>query len=354
MEESATTDTMQRLIRSRRLGGGKLGPLTWALAIQLGLLLLTVVVVVVAPSLDEDPAFVAKKTIYLPQRELEHQAAVAEFQAAASAPVMPERLTTESLLPDAMPDLPALPSDTFTPFESDSPAPNAEGLLSGSGLMGALSGLSAGSSEVNFFGIRENATRIVILVDTSNSMFERTRSGKQYRFDFTKIKDEAAGLISSLNANTLFNVAIYEGGSMAWSNFLVPATVENKASATSWIRSLSENPRASIGSRGGPGTKLMEGGGTRLDTGFKQVFSFQPEVIFVVTDGEINRSSGGKIGEDEILGIIRGFQDQLESPARIHMIQYETAVARDEEISAMRAIASRNKGRYRKIKADQL
>lgn len=337
-----------------RFSKGKAGPLFWALVIQLGLLALTVTVVVVSPGFDRDPAFVAKKTIYLPQRELEHQAAVAEFQAAASAPVMPDRLTTESLLTDALPDLPAMPSESFTPFESETPAPDAEGLLAGSGLVGALAGLNAGSSEVNLFGIRENATRMVILVDTSNSMFERTRGGRKYRFDFKTIKDEISSLIDGLNANTLFNVAIYEGGSMAWSDQLVPATVGNKADAREWIYALSESPSASISSRSNAGPKLMEGGGTRLDTGFKQVFSFRPEVVFVITDGEINRSSGGAISEDEILDVVEGLQDPLDEPARIHIIQYETAVARDDEISTMRAIARKNDGSYRKIEANEL
>ncbi len=353
MEDAASTGNLAELVKGRGRSG-TLGPLAWAVVIQLALLALTVLIVVVAPSFRKDPAFVAKKTIYLPQRELEHQAAVAEFQQAASSPIMPDRLTTESLIPDAMPDLPALPSETFTPFESETPAPNAEGLLGGSGLMGALSGLNAGSSRVSFFGIREEATRIVILVDTSNSMFERTRHGQPYRFNFKDIKDETTELINSLNPNTLFNVAVYEGGSMAWGPAMVPATVENKASASAWVNDLDENPSVSIGGRRSSGPKLMEGGGTRLDTGFKQVFSFQPEVIFVVTDGEINRGNFNAIPEDEILDIIETLQDQQETPARIHVIQYETAVARPEEISTMKAIASKNKGRYRKIKADEL
>ena len=40
-------------------------------------------VTVLVLSLREEPVFTAPKTIYLPQRELEHQMAVAEFQNAA-------------------------------------------------------------------------------------------------------------------------------------------------------------------------------------------------------------------------------------------------------------------------------
>lgn len=339
-------------LRPKRRGKG--GSLAAAIIIQFVLITLTVGIVVIAPKLKQDPEFTAKKTIYLPQRELEHQAAMAEFQQAASAPMTVEKLTTESLLSDPLPDMPSLPTTEFSPFENENPAPNAEGLLQGSGLGAALQGLNAGSSQVTFFGIREEARRYMILIDSSNSMFERTRQGQQYRFDFGTIKREANQLINKLNANTLFNVAIYEGGSLARSEYLVPATVPNKQAAMSWVDELDESPGASIGSRRSKGVRLMEGGGTRLDTGLKQAFSFQPEVIFIVTDGEINRGNFDTISEDEILALIKELQAQLSEPARIHVIHYETAVSRDQEIDTMRAIASRNKGRFRQVKATEL
>ena len=43
-------------------------------------------ITVLVLSLREEPVFTAPKTIYLPQRELEHQMAVAEFQNAAATP----------------------------------------------------------------------------------------------------------------------------------------------------------------------------------------------------------------------------------------------------------------------------
>jgi len=357
MDAAPPNDPQRRLdelTAQRRGKRSKSGSLIAAVVLQVALVLLTIGVVVIAPKLQQDPAFVAKKTIYLPQRELEHQAAVAEFQQAASAPMTVDKLSTQSLLADPLPEMPSLPTQDFSPFENENPQPNAEGLLQGSGLGAALQGLNAGASEVSFFGIREEAKRYMILIDSSNSMFERTRSGRQYRFDFTTIKDESVGLIEKLNANTLFNVAIYEGGSLAWNEYMVPATVSNKEAAIQWVRGLSEDPSRSIGSRRSPGVRLMEGGGTRLDTGLKQAFSFEPEVIFIVTDGEINRGNFNTIPEREMLDIIEGLQDQLAEPARIHVIHYETAVARDEEVDTMRAIASRNNGRFRKVKATEL
>lgn len=354
MEAVTADDTHRRLSELRQQRRGKKGSLLAAIILQVVLVAMTVVVVVIVPKTQRDPEFVAKKTIYLPQRELEHQAAMAEFQQAASAPLTVDKLTTESLLSDPLPDMPSLPSNEFTPFENENPTPNAQGLLQGSGLGAALQGLNAGSSDVSFFGIRESARRYMILIDSSNSMFERSRQGQLYRFDFKTIKNESNQLINKLNANTLFNVAIYEGGSLAWNEYMVPATVGNKQAATAWVNGLDENPNVSIGSRRSPGVKLMEGGGTRLDTGLKQAFGFQPEVIFIVTDGEINRGNFDTITEDEILDLIKDLQEQLDEPARIHVIHYETAVARDREVDTMRSIASRNKGRFRKVEATEL
>ena len=66
-------------------------------------------VTVLVLSLREEPVFTAPKTIYLPQRELEHQMAVAEFQNAAATPATIPALTTESLLA-TMPALPQIPN----------------------------------------------------------------------------------------------------------------------------------------------------------------------------------------------------------------------------------------------------
>lgn len=336
------------LARRRR---GKSGALVAAMVVQALLLALAVGVIIVVPSGREDPAFTAGQRVSLPQRELDHRVALNEFQQAAGAPLPVEKIATEALLPDVvLPQIPSLPSDSFSPFVLESPAPGVDALLGDSGLSAALEGMPGGMSELDLFGIREGAGRFVILVDTSNSMFERQRDGVKYRFDFTVIKDEIAALIAGLQPGTQFNLAVYEGGSLAWQPQLVPATMENKQAAEAWLRGLSESPGASISSRTSPGPKLIEGGGTRLDTALKQAFGFEPEVIFIVTDGEINRS-GRTIPEDELLDIISALQRTLAEPARIHVVHYQTTVSKPEEVATLRAVAGRNHGRFRQVEA---
>ncbi|QYY37326.1 vWA domain-containing protein [Ruficoccus sp. ZRK36] len=338
-------------MKSAHRGRGKTGALAMALVVQAILLLAAVVVMVAVPSGRKDPAFVAGKRISLPQRELDHRVALNEFQQAAGVSMPVEKISAVSLLAeDTLPELPELPSDSFSPFVLENPAPDAQAMLGESGLSAALEGLGGGVSELDLFGVREGAARFVIVVDTSNSMFERQRDGVKYRFDFSLIKDEITALIAGLSSDTQFDLIVYEGGSLAWQPQLMRASLANKEAATEWLRGLSESPGASISSRSSPGPKLIEGGGTRLDTALKQAFSFAPEVIFVVTDGEINRS-GKTISEEEVLDIIRELQRSLPEPARIHVIHYQTTVSKPEEVASMRAIAGRNSGRFRQIEA---
>ncbi|NBB80575.1 MAG: hypothetical protein GVY36_14215, partial [Verrucomicrobia bacterium] len=117
-------------------------------------------VTVLVLSFQEDPDFSAPKTIYLPQRQLEHQMAVSEFQNAAATPATVPQLTTESLLAN-VPALPAVPDVDFTPVENEALVSESDALFGQSGLMGALGALSSQASSVSFLGITEEAARFV-------------------------------------------------------------------------------------------------------------------------------------------------------------------------------------------------
>lgn len=314
--------------------------------------------IVVARYLLSPPAqFEVRKEMKLPAKEREHRMNMSEFDAMAPKPSFNDKLQSLNPSKFALPEVPKIPMDQMLPLDpseivSDQVASIVgQGVGSGAG-MGGSGGGGTGSG-MSFFGIQDTGKSVVIVVDTSNSMFERSRRGQMHRFDFKTIKEQATQLIDKLNINTRFNVVIYEGGSMALTKELMPATDANKAAAREWIEGLSEEPSASIGNRGGRGPKLMEGGGTRLDTAMKQTFGFQPEVIYLITDGEINRGEE-KIDEREMLQIVSDLQAGLAAPARIHTILYETAVVRPEEERTIKALARRNGGKSRTVKAKEI
>jgi hypothetical protein len=60
----------------------------------------------------------------------------------------------------------------------------------------------------------------------------------------------------------------------------------------------------------------------------------------------------GNIDEQELLSIVGEGQKPLETPARIHVIHFLTKAARDEEEKTLRAVARRNDGRFRQVKAE--
>ncbi|MBJ7259095.1 MAG: VWA domain-containing protein, partial [Chthoniobacterales bacterium] len=223
-----------------------------------------------------------------------------------------------------------------------------------------------GGSAVNFFGISDMATRVVIVVDASDTMFDR-QPGK-----FAAVKQEAIKLVNGLGINTLFNLIIYEGGSVAMLPEVQPATDANKKKAVAWIESVDgggdKRGMSYRGTYSKMGIGLYEGGGTRTDTALKQALGMRPSTVFLITDGEMSRMGGGapaeqddqkkgerpssSISEDELNGIIKDLQAKMEQPARIHVVHFLTKAARNEEEKILRAVARRNEGRFKQVKAE--
>ncbi len=327
-----------------------------------------------------EPAFVATKDVRMPAKEREQKMNMAEFDSLAPKPSFNDKLQSLKPAKFSLPELPKIPLDQMVPLDpsaivSDqvSSMVGAAGTGTGSGQGG--SGAGGTGSGMSFFGIQDAGKSVVIVVDTSNSMFLRSQKGQEHRFKFQTIKDQTTQLIDKLGINTRFNVVIYEGGSMAFADENLPATDSNKDAARDWVQGLDEDPGSSIGRRHGGGPKLMEGGGTRLDTAMKQVFKFQPEVIYIITDGEINRGGGSwgkddddsskrgggrneheesnKITERDMIQLIDELQKGLPQPARIHTILYQTHVTRSDEENTIRAIARHNGGKFQTVKAEE-
>lgn len=206
-----------------------------------------------------------------------------------------------------------------------------------------------------FFGIKidQSAPRIVLLLDTSNTMFKRKRGKETFTYDYGVIKHEAEDLIQNLDETARFNVVLYEGGAVACQNQAVPLTEEFKKQAIQWIVDLDENPSKKIQDRKGA-DRLEEGGGTRLDTGFKLAFRYDPTTVFLLTDGEANAQTekgSKKLKEDDILPLIKQLQDQQKSRAVIHVVHYLTNEAQDSETDLLKAIARQGRGKVKVVEA---
>jgi len=305
-------------------------------------------VTVLVTSLREEPVFSAPKTIYLPQRELEHQMAVAEFQNAAASPATIPALTTESLLANA-PPLPQVPNVDFTPVESQAVVSESDALFGQSGLMGALGALSSQASSVSFLGITEEAARFVIIMDTSVTVVNAVASAGS---SMEAIKEEAKALVRSLNANTLFGFIQHSRNFDPFQNNLIPATVANKELALDW---LSNEFRTDGSGRGWSSPPAVENHRNGIVPILDFAFDMQPDVIFLISDGGYfsNLVDGNQapVPLDDVLDLIRRRQKDLPKDARIHAIHFPDPRNIDDGriASRMRNIATRNGGKYRKI-----
>ena len=324
--------------RATRGKGIKLGPFALALIFQAVLLLGTVFVVVFVPSVKTAPEFTARKTIYLPQRELDHRMAVAQLQEAAARPVLMDRLTTSALLPDALPSLPAFPQMDLVPVERESSLIDAQGLLDRSGLVGALHGLKSETSRISILGVEDQAERFVIAVDISQSV---VNSMQKSGVDIHSIREETEKLIGTLNSNTLFGLIQFSRQYDLFADYLVPATRANKAAALEWLR-------REFRTTGSSGRGWIRRDPNGIQSVLHIAFSLEPDVILVISDASFQRDHPKKAYEnvpwDELGRDVKRRQDSLARPARIHFIGFGV---KEEHGREMRSLVRRNGGDYR-------
>jgi len=303
----------------------KWGPLVLALLFQLGLLGIAVFVVVLVPEFKKDPEFVARKKIYLPQKELEHKVALAEFQNAASSPMMMERIRSAALLPDSMPALPELPQSEFNPIERNPAALQSDALLGQSGVLGALQGLQTESSSASLFGVQDSGQRILILFDNSSTVWNKASAAGVSTDAFVR---ELGTLIDGLNANTLFGLIPFAQQVGTFRDYMIAAGARNKAAAKLWVR---DNVRSS---RKTTQLKFEVNG---VQGALTVAFQMEPEVIFIVSDGDFQRGktdkvAGGDVPWDEIEKTLRTLVRESGIQPRIHFIGFQVDAAVSESI----------------------
>ena len=243
---------------------------------------------------------------------------------------------------------PATPKDMKTYLNGNVGRTSAEGQAS--------SGRSSGSGrKSSFFGINidQKTPRIILLLDTSDTMFKRKRGADTYTYDYGVIKKEACDLIHNLDETAQFNVVLYEGGAVAFQKNMVVLSDSLKSEVIQWISDIDENPGKSIKERQGTDT-LFEGGGTRLDTGLSLAFRYDPTTIFLLTDGDANIRSGKeskKLKEEDIIPLIKQLQRKQKKSATIHVIYYQTKEAKESELELVKAIAAQGRGTFKVVKA---
>jgi hypothetical protein len=314
----------------------KFGPLLLALLIQGGVLGIAVFVVVLVPEFRSDPEFISKKKIYLPQKELQHKVALAAFQNAASSPMHIERISTAALLPDMLPSLPAMPKSEFNPIERNPAALQSDALLGQSGVLGALQGLKTGSSSASLFGIEDSGQRILILFDNSSTVWNKASAAGVTTDAFVR---ELSMLVGGLNANTLFGLVPFARQVGTFRDYMVAAGARNKQEAKRWI---AENVRSS---RKATQLPFAEDG---IQGALTVAFQMEPEVIFIVSDGDFQRSKtaksrAGDVPWKDVNKTLRALTREYGIEPRIHFIGFKVE---SEAAAAIEKITRRFGGEF--------
>lgn len=314
----------------------KLGPLVLAVITLTGILLVAIYIVVLVPEFKSDPEFVARKKIYLPQKELQHKVALAEFQNAASSPMQLERISTSSLLPNALPSLPDMPRNEFSPIERNPAAMQSDALLGQSGVLGALQGLNTESSSASLFGVEDSGQRILILFDNSRTVLNKADA---LGIDDAAFVRELSQLVDGLNANTLFGFVPFARHVGTYRDYMIAAGARNKQAVKLWF---SENLRSTQKT-----TKLLfnEDG---IQGALTVAFQMEPEVIFILSDGDFYRnqseqSAQGPVPWEDVERTLRNLVREYGIEPRIHFIGFQVNA---EDAQALEKIAKRYKGQF--------
>ncbi|MDQ8181729.1 hypothetical protein [Pelagicoccus sp. SDUM812005] len=301
-----------------------------ALAVQVAVLLVSVFVIVRDDPVAEPPAFSGERVVAVARPEAKRLDRVRELSRRMSKPKSFQRLAVEQEFQNDLPSLPALPEGALD-LDSVEGAflSEAQASLADSGLMGLASSLSGGESAAAFFGVKDSGRRIVIVVNTSASVVRKAASRG---VSIERLQEEAVQLVEGLEGGTLFGIVQFSQGTKLFSEYMAPALVKNKRQASEWIRSeLKGNP------------KIVAGALLGHEAALAAAVALQPDLIFLVTDGSLNRrtakAGGGyaypKISFDQLLAFAD--REVLRSGAkpRLHVVGFELGEAEREGLARL-------------------
>jgi len=267
---------------------------------------------------------------------------------------VPKRVLSTGAAKVTLPEMPAMPAAAQGPQVPKMAAAGGASFGNPGGSGGAAGGTGTGVA-INFFGIKDKSNSIVIMIDVSGSMFERTGDAERGKGlvkhgaeqSFQKVRDEAIKLIESLNPAVTFGIIRWSGGAHSWKPQLMPATEENKKDAIAHIQKVVDYQSA-------PKT----GGrpcGTRHDYALEEAFKLKPQTIYMITDGNATASQEGgglsPIPPEDIFRVADEGQKTLPKRAKIHVIYYLNGKEKADERQMLMNLAARNGGAFNRVEA---
>lgn len=183
----------------------------------------------------------------------------------------------------------------------------------GPGLPGGGLGGGTGTG-VSFLGVHTNSKRIVLMYDVSTTV---AKAAARAGMPMERIRDETATLVANLGVNTRFTLVEFARNYAFFSPELLPSTKTNREAAHRWLHTYfavnGSFPASTPGTvTGSPGFLVA----------LEAVFRLQPDSIFIISDGSMQRGQRGNdtIPVAEIEARLVQFQQALPQPAGIFFL----------------------------------
>jgi hypothetical protein len=185
--------------------------------------------------------------------------------------------------------------------------------LGGHGLPGGGLGGGTGTG-VSFLGVQTTSKKVVLMYDVSATV---ARAAARAGMPMERIRDETATLVANLGVNTRFTLVEFARNYAFFSPTLIPSTKANREAARRWLHTYfavnGTFPQSTPGAvTGSPGFLVL----------LEAVFRLQPDTIFIVSDGSMQRGQRGNntISVAEIEARLVQLQQALPQPAGIFFI----------------------------------
>lgn len=268
----------------------------------------------------------------------ERERSVQELKRRLSRPKTFQRLAVEDAFDAGLPAVPSLPRDAFDQADLDSALFDAGAdALAQSSLAGLSATMASKDSATEFFGVKASGRRIVIVVNTSASV---VRKASRLGYSIERIQDEAAKLIDGLESGSAFGIVQFSQGARVFSDQLAPALKRNKRAASEWVKSeLKGNP------------PIVDETLLGHEAAIHAAMSLRPDLVFIVTDGVLNRRVRSKSGYayptisyDELIGAIDDAMRENGVNPRVHVVGFELS---EENRAGMQRLTQRFGGSLR-------
>ncbi|MEM6821813.1 MAG: hypothetical protein AAF558_07745, partial [Verrucomicrobiota bacterium] len=148
---------------------------------------------------------------------------------------------------------------------------------------------SRATSSVNFFNIKQKASRIVVAVDVSRSMVEDKRGGLN---GYATLKQQVGKIVDSLNSGTAFNIVMFANTVDIFTPNFNPATETFKTDAKQFLEPYMSDFRSAkngnLKRNYKPSSEdlvIGRSGSTRMDLAITAAFELGADAIFIISDG---------------------------------------------------------------------